>query len=529
MPTSRSSFLLALLALSGCSHDAPGQHAVAAGNDPAPPPAPSATPTQASTASAAPSASAAVLPAKPPTEAGPRLHAKARFAWVQPQPHPSKGWLGYLGLGSSIALKGGSVETARVPNSQSRGGCKAWYAIEPRGYICEGDAATLDADDPSVRAVEAARPQTDSPWPYEYADSTGAVRYVRPPSAAEQRQKEWDLAAHLGLVAKAREGDVHKDLVGIDLSPPKPGRWGEIPTTSDLRVVSPLIREGRPMIANGSTVAWTRELDLDGRTYLLTHDLALVPKDRVRPFPRSEFHGVELGKDVALPVAFFRKTDRPKYHRGADGSFEKTSEAWARLGWVALTGTEQKSGEHTYLETKEPGVWTRADEAQVARKAERPAVVKQAKSGRKTWVDVSVLGGTLVAYEDETPVYATMISPGRGGIPVPGKDPISTASTPTGTFRVDGKFVTATMVSSSNDLLVHTEVQYVQNFHGAHSLHGAYWHDRWGEKKSGGCVNLAPIDAKRLFEWSDPPMPKDWYGLRSLPEFGPATVVVVHK
>jgi hypothetical protein len=238
---------------------------------------------------------------------------------------------------------------------------------------------------------------------------------------------------------------------------------------------------------------------------------------------------VELGKDAALPLAFFRKTDRPKYKRGADGSFEKTSEVWARLAWVALTGTEAKSGEHTYLETKEPGVWTRADEAQVVRKAERPSVVKQAKSGRKTWVDVSVLGGTLVAYEDETPVYATMISPGRGGIPVPGKDPISTASTPTGTFRVDGKFVTATMVSSTNDLLVHTEVQYVQNFHGAHSLHGAYWHDRWGEKKSGGCVNLAPIDAKRLFEWSDPPMPKDWYGLRSLPEFGPATVVVVHK
>ena len=48
------------------------------------------------------------------------------------------------------------------------------------------------------------------------------------------------------------------------------------------------------------------------------------------------------------------------------------------------------------------------------------------------------------------------------------------------------------MVSSTNDLLVHTEVQYVQNFHGPHALHGAYWHDAWGEQKSGGCVNLAP-------------------------------------
>jgi lipoprotein-anchoring transpeptidase ErfK/SrfK len=112
---------------------------------------------------------------------------------------------------------------------------------------------------------------------------------------------------------------------------------------------------------------------------------------------------------------------------------------------------------------------------------------------------------------------------------VEGKDPLETASTPTGIFRVDGKFVTATMVSSTNDSLVHTEVQYVQNFHGPHALHGAYWHDAWGQPKSGGCVNLSPIDAKRLFAWSEPPVPEGWYGMRSVKEMGPATVVVVHK
>ncbi|MFT3769565.1 MAG: L,D-transpeptidase [Minicystis sp.] len=222
--------------------------------------------------------------------------------------------------------------------------------------------------------------------------------------------------------------------------------------------------------------------------------------------------------------------DRPKYRRNADGTFEKTGEVFKRLAWVALTGEEAKEGKRTFLATRDPGVWVAADESAVARKAEEPpAMVRQMKSGRRTWIDVSVLGGTMVAYENDKPVLATLISPGRGGIPEAGKDPLDTASTPTGTFRVDGKFVTATMVSSTNDLLVHTEVQYVQNFHGPHALHAAYWHDVWGEKKSGGCVNLSPIDAKWLFEWGDPPVPKDWYGLRSLPEFGPATVVVVHK
>ena len=85
------------------------------------------------------------------------------------------------------------------------------------------------------------------------------------------------------------------------------------------------------------------------------------------------------------------------------------------------------------------------------------------------------------------------------------------------------------MVSSTNDLVVHTEVQYVQNFHGPHALHGAYWHDSWGEPKSGGCINLSPIDAKRVFDWTEPELPKGWYGMRSVADVGAVTAVWVHR
>jgi hypothetical protein len=517
-------------ALAGCGHDAARdaveQSAQAATAAPveAPPEPVKAQPERAPT----PSTTPAVV--KAPVPAGPRLWAKARFAWIQPAPHASQGWLGYLGLGSSIALRGGSVASAKVPNSEGRDGCRAWYAVEPRGYVCEGDSATLDANDPAVAAVQADAPRTDSPWPYDYGESLGAPRYKTPPSAAEQRKAEWDLAEHLGFVAKARAGEApDKSIAGVDISPATEGRWGAGPDLSRWLEASPLVREGRPIIANGSTVAYTRQVEIDGRTFLVTHDRALVPKDRVRPYPRSEFEGVEIGSKVELPVAFFRAKERPKYKREADGSFVKTGESWPRLAWVALTGDQEKEGKKTFLATREAGLWVAAEDAQVARAAEPPAMIKQATSGRRTWLDISVLGGTLVAYEGDKPVFATLISPGRGGVPYDGIEPIETASTPVGTFRVDGKFVTATMVSSTNDLLVHTEVQYVQNFHGPHALHGAYWHDVWGEKKSGGCVNLSPKDAKRLFHWTEPPMPEDWYGLRSVPEFGPATVVVVHK
>ena len=67
------------------------------------------------------------------------------------------------------------------------------------------------------------------------------------------------------------------------------------------------------------------------------------------------------------------------------------------------------------------------------------------------------------------------------------------------------------------------------NFHGPHALHAAYWHDAWGELKSGGCVNLSPIDAKRIFEWTEPALPPGWHGQRSTRDLGRATVVVVHR
>lgn len=34
-------------------------------------------------------------------------------------------------------------------------------------------------------------------------------------------------------------------------------------------------------------------------------------------------------------------------------------------------------------------------------------------------------------------------------------------------------------------------------------IHGAYWHNHFGEPWSHGCVNLPPQEAKRLYDWAD--------------------------
>lgn len=34
-------------------------------------------------------------------------------------------------------------------------------------------------------------------------------------------------------------------------------------------------------------------------------------------------------------------------------------------------------------------------------------------------------------------------------------------------------------------------------------IHGAYWHDHFGEPWSHGCVNLSPANAKKLYQWAE--------------------------
>lgn len=253
------------------------------------------------------------------------------------------------------------------------------------------------------------------------------------------------------------------------------------------------------------------------------------------PYPVSHFHGTPLGEGVELPLAFFREKARPKQRLGDDGAFVATGESWDWLSFVGLTGQTKQVGDVRYLETKEAGLWVLAADATVVKPQERTPWgapvdgedTARGPAGRRSWLETSVLGGWLIAYEGTKPVYATLVSPGRGGIPRPDVDPLETASTPTGVWPISGKFATATMVAPGE--FIDSDVPWTQNFHGPHALHGAYWHDAWGEKKSAGCVNVSPIDGKWLYEFTDPKVPEGWHGIRFQPEMGPATTMVVHS
>src|SRR5690606_24390675 len=79
------------------------------------------------------------------------------------------------------------------------------------------------------------------------------------------------------------------------------------------------------------------------------------------------------------------------------------------------------------------------------------------------------------------------------------------------------------------DLYQLRDVPYIQYFNKGQALHAAYWHDVFGKPRSHGCVNLSPIDAHRVFQWTEPAMPSEWHGLNAGSDMGEGTTVVVHE
>lgn len=69
-------------------------------------------------------------------------------------------------------------------------------------------------------------------------------------------------------------------------------------------------------------------------------------------------------------------------------------------------------------------------------------------------------------------------------------------------------------------------VPFTQYFHLGKgiAIHGAYWHNDFGNPRSHGCVNVPNSDAQWLFRWAAPAMSD--FSVAEIKE--PGTKVVIH-
>lgn len=560
---------LTLLALAGlglaCQREAPpgdtgstGEGAKPAGavGSPALPPeltpkaAPSASATTAATAASDAGASATSAAEHP----GPWLAITSPAAAVYAtRDFDQKAKLGYVKNGGKVAVTG-----KPTPGKSCSAG---WYDVVGGGYVC-ANLGTTELNHPQVK-FSVKQPDWVEVLPYPYARNAknGTPLYRSVPSRDQMHKYEPYLAEAKAKRAKeekerekAREESEKKD----DSSETQAASLPSDPTLSDQDGGAPAAADAGPdnspwwqredakdklheltlnklkedsdeilaqRLVTGFYIAVDKTFSWNGRTWYKSTKGLIAPADRFWLTAASKFKGIELdGDERKLPIGWVyggRKT-APSYEIDLETKKTKPAKAIEVFTAIQLTGREVEVGGFKYSETRD-GPWVKNIHIRVT----RPAAMPKDVGGNERWVDVNLTEQTLVVFQGEKAIYATLISSGKKST-VKEKD----HATPTGQWRVREKHVTTTMDgdgSAAGDLPYSIEdVPYVLYFHQSFALHGAFWHRNFGIQMSHGCVNLAPLDAKWVFSNTDPPLPAGWHGAWATPN-KPGSLVVLHE
>ncbi|HSN98252.1 MAG TPA: hypothetical protein VLS89_08135, partial [Candidatus Nanopelagicales bacterium] len=148
----------------------------------------------------APQGREGLLEVPEPAADGPKLVAMRPGVAVVERPEPGARKLGELSPGALVA---------RSPEPYGKKGCAGgWYAVRPRGFVCQGEGATLRTE---LAPLLPAPPALTRPLPYRYgrARTQGTPAYAWMPDAAALSEAEPDLGRWLG-----RAGDREAEQLG---------------------------------------------------------------------------------------------------------------------------------------------------------------------------------------------------------------------------------------------------------------------------------------------------------------------------
>jgi lipoprotein-anchoring transpeptidase ErfK/SrfK len=256
------------------------------------------------------------------------------------------------------------------------------------------------------------------------------------------------------------------------------------------------IRAGVAHPVPGTTFVKLRgsSTSVDGVRYKKT-DQGWIEASLLRPLTSSQFQGVDLL--TLQPPAWPFAWAVPKRKHGrivVRATASKKGAAVRELEARTLVAVLEEKGKWVRIGD---GEWLEAKEVRIA----RTAAVPDGVADGERWIDVDLDQQVLMAYQGDKPVYATMISSGRKKFP-----------TPTGIYRIHTKHGKTRMVNTkvSRSHWDVADVPWAMKFRKNFALHGAYWHDGFGGPRSHGCVNLAPSDARWLYDWSSPDVPDGW-------------------
>jgi hypothetical protein len=508
---------------------------------------------------------------------GPLLGALALQTPIYPTTEFSKKRVGYIRLGGKVPVD---------PEPIKKSNCKqGWYRLLDGGFVC-GKYATTDLSNPQIR-LGIKPPSLDDLLPYKYAYNTahGTPLYRSVPSKTDMLKYEPYLeaakkarrakaaadakATKAETDARAAEAEAEVDAKpaatkspatdrdeaaaqasdrasaaaeaaalglidgGVLLSGDEPAAEPEKPwwqrkyekgTNPNVKLEE-LESDSDSTIAKrmvkGFFVAVDKTFSWNNRSWYKTTSTLVAPADRMFLNKPPSSQGLELPEGVRQ-AGFILATKASKYELDEAKSALKVVGAIERFAAFGLTGETAELKSNLYRKTTE-GWWMRAKDGTYAEPTAPPADLAP---GEK-WVDVNIATKTLLLMVGDRPVYAALNSPGRRS-----KIKKKNHPTLTGTFRIREKHIATTMDGdgvAAGDLPYSIEdVPFVQYYDGSYALHAAFWHSNYGREMSHGCVNLSPLDAKKVFFWTEPKLPRGWHGVWATPEHR-GTLVVIHE
>ncbi len=111
---------------------------------------------------------------------------------------------------------------------------------------------------------------------------------------------------------------------------------------------------------------------------------------------------------------------------------------------------------------------------------------------------------TLSAFEGVREVYFCRVSSGAVYDPATGAISDERA-TPVGDLLTNWKIISLNMSGGGSAGYSTPAVPWDTIIHGdGIAIHGAFWHNDFGERRSHGCINVKPEDAKWIFRWTTP-------------------------
>lgn len=150
---------------------------------------------------------------------------------------------------------------------------------------------------------------------------------------------------------------------------------------------------------------------------------------------------------------------------------------------------------------------------------DKPAVLGTTNTdGQEKWIEVSLNEQKVRAWEGSRVVMEFPVSSGKW------------SPTPAGTFHIWYKTRSQTMEGGSRELRTYYYLPNVPHnmfFYQGYALHGAYWHNNFGQPMSHGCVNEPLANAAEIFEWAGPVVPEGKNAVKASVQ-NPGTRVFVH-